>query len=190
MKTNEPFQNGRWLVLVIALCAGCGQTAAVKEEPPSPTVTTNFERLPALLAGVQGGGAVSVHEGLPDAFWEPELRGEEMRRKKSTQYHGYPFYEETPTLQENDVGQLTACLSAPSSFSRYSGPKNAGEYNADYCISWKTSSGETQALVSLECAEVKLYGPNSELHCDLSPPAAQQLKQLLERYRKNRPPKE
>ena len=186
MTTTSRLKNCGWLVLAIALCAGCGPRSVVPDEPPPPAIATSFERLPELLAGIQG-GEVSLYEGLPDAFWEPDLRAKHLKQKKTIRLHGYPFYEERPTLKDADSRQLTATLSAPSSFSGYSGLKSAGEYNPDYCISWKSSGGETQALVSLECAEVKLYGPKSELHCDLTPQAAEQLKQLLQPYRKNRP---
>lgn len=178
-----------WLFFVLALlCGGCGSRSAAPDEPPPPAIATSFERLPELLAGIQPGG-VSLYEGLPDAFWEPDLRGQHLQQKKTIRMHGYPFYEERPTLKEADGRQLTATLSAAGSYSAYSGLKGAGEYNPDYCISWKSSSGETQALISLECAEVKLYGPITDLHCDLTPQAAEQLKQLLQPYRKNRPAK-
>jgi len=188
LTTTNRLQSCGWLVLAIALGGGCGSRSVVPDEPPPPAIDTHFERLPELLAGIQA-GEVSLYEGLPDSFWEPDLRGHELKRKKTIRLHGYPFYEEKPTLKEADNQQLTATFYAASSFAGYSGLKSAGEYNPDYCISWKSSGGETQALVSLECAEVKLYGPKSELHCDLTPQAAEQLKQLLQPYRKNRPAK-
>lgn len=188
MTTTSRLKNCGWLVLAIALGGGCGSRSVVPDESPAPTIATSFERLPELLAGIHA-GEVSLYEGLPDAFWEPDLRGQQLKRKKTVRMHGYPFYEERPALKEADGRQLTATLSAPGSFAGYSGLKSAGEYNPDYCLSWKASGGETQVLVSLECAEVKLYGPKNELHCDLTPQAAEQLKQLLQPYRKNRPPK-
>ena len=188
MTTTNRLRNCGWLVLAIALGGGCGSRSVAPDEAPPPAIAANFERLPELLAGIQA-GETSLHEGLPDAFWEPDLRGQQLKRKKTIRVHGYPFYEERLPSKEADSRQLTSTLSAPSSFTAYSGLKSAGEYNPDYCISWKSSGGETQALVSLECAEVKLYGPKSELHCDLTPQAAEQLKQLLQPYRKNRPVK-
>ena len=44
----------------------------------------------------------------------------------------------------------------------------------------------TQALICLECREVKMFGPKGELHCDLSIEAGQRLAQLLSPYQKNR----
>jgi hypothetical protein len=178
-----------WLVMSAVLMAGCGQRSVVKDEPLPSAIDVRFDRLPILLAGIRQTDDVSVLEGLPDAFWEPELRGQELRRKKTVRVRGYPFYEETRKLPENDARQLTELLSARNAMSAYSGPKRTGEYNADYCITWKASGTETNALISLECAEVKLYGPKAELHCDLKPEAAKQLGQLLDRYRNFRPVK-
>ena len=175
--------GGAWL----ALNGGCGSRSAVTSESAPPAISASFERLPSLLAEIKGSD-VTLHEGLPDNFWEPELRGKELQRTKTIRIRSYPFYEEKLPLKEADSRQLTATLSAPGSFAPYSGAKSSGEYNPDYCRTWKASGGETLAMISLECAEAKLYGPNLELHCDLSSPAAEQLKQLFQAYRKYRPP--
>jgi hypothetical protein len=157
-------------------------------EPPPPATSSSFERLPAILPGIQG-TQVTLHEGLPDAFWDPNLRGKEIRSKKIVQMHGHPLYEDLPALKDGDKSLFTAIMSASPSYLPYSGPKSTGEYNADYCLTWKGASGETQALISLQCGEVKLFGPKSDLHCDLTPQALDQLKRLLDAYQKNRPAK-
>ena len=45
----------------------------------------------------------------------------------------------------------------------------------------------TQALICLDCREIKMFGPKCELHCDLSNEAAAGLTPLLSPYQKNRP---
>ena len=52
---------------------------------------------------------------------------------------------------------------------------------------WKLNGRLSHALISLECSEAKLYGPSSELHCDLKPEVTEQLKQLLKSYQNKRP---
>ena len=187
LTTSRRCVNWTWFTLAVVLCGGCGSRSSLKQEPPPPDISTSFDRLAELLAGIQNGGEVALHEGLPDPFWQPEIRGEELQRKKTFRLHGYPFYEEKRAFQKDDAQKLTLCLSTANSFSTYSGPKAAGEYNPDYCVTWRVSGVETQALISLECAEVKLYGPKSELHCDLSSQVVEQLKHLLQTYAKNRP---
>jgi hypothetical protein len=178
----------RWLMCAAALLAGCtGATdVEVGQEPPRP-VSTDFGRLPSVLEGIRKSGEVVLHEGLPSEFWEPQLREREVGRKKTTRLHGHPFYDERPALRAADAERLTALFSAKGSFRRYRGPKGCGGYHPDYCVEWKAGDGATRALISLECGEVKIFGPRSELHCDLSPEAGQRLEQWLGPYQKNRP---
>jgi len=190
MEKSLPTTNSMpWIVMSTVLFGGCGQRSVVKDEPLPPAIDVRFDRLPILLAAIRQSDVVSLLEGLPDAFWEPELRGQDLTRKKTIRMRGYPFYEETRKLPESDARQFTDLLSARNAMSPYSGPKQTGEFNPDYCITWKANGIETNALVSLECAEVKLYGSKAELHCDLKPETARQLRQLLDRYRKLRPVK-
>jgi hypothetical protein len=178
----------RWLVFAVVLLAGCGQEPPVEAryEPPART-DTRFERLPLVLQGIQKTGDVSLYEGLPSEFWEPELRAQERKQKKTIDLHGYPFYEEQLVLQGKDAEQLSILLSAKTSFQRYRGSKPCGGYQPDYCLQWKSNSTVTYVLISLECGEVKIFGPKGELYCDLSSGADRTLEQLLGSYRKNRP---
>ena len=79
--------------------AGCTQApnVDVEYEPPKQ-ISTDFGRLPAVLEGIRKSGEVVLHEGLPSEFWEPQLREQEMSRKKTIRLHGYPFYDERLAL--------------------------------------------------------------------------------------------
>lgn len=177
-----------WFILAAILLAGCSPQPGVDldYEPPPPT-DTNFERLPLLLSDIQKGGDVLLYEGLPGEFWDPQLQEQELREKETTGLHGYWFYEELLPLKSADGGQLTTLFSAAGSFQRYRPQKPCGAFHPDYCVVWKGGEAVTEALISLECGEVKMFGPQGELHCDLSPESAQALKPLLVPYRKNRP---
>jgi hypothetical protein len=78
-------------------------------------------------------------------------------------------------------------FSAKKSFKRYNGKKRCSDYHPDYCLEWKSDEDVTQALICLECREIKLFGPKHELQCDLSDEAAKVLAELLSPYQKNRP---
>ncbi len=170
-----------WLV-------GCKQEIQVHfDAAPPPPIETNFDRLPTVLSGIPKTGAVLLSEGLPSPFWEPQMLEQELARTKTIKLHGYPFYEDRLAMQGTDGEQFTALLSDRTSFVNYTDAKKGGGFHADYCLEWKTGEGTTHVVISLEGAEVKMYAPKSELHCDLSPEAAQKLRQLLSRYRKNRP---
>jgi hypothetical protein len=177
----------RSLLLVALLCLGCREAAEVVVEETPPAVSTDFARLPELLAGMQKKSKVLVYEGLPSQFWEPQLREQELNRKESLDVHGYPVYEEPITPSASDADQLTTLFSARESFLSFDNLNNkkCGGFTAEYCVEWTTGETVTQLLLCLECAEIMLFGPGSELHCNVSPAAAQQLKQLLGPYRKN-----
>lgn len=150
-------------------------------------IETNFDRLPTILTGIPKTGVALLYEGLPSEFWEPESLVQELARAKTIRLHGYAFYEELLALQGADGEQLTALFSARTSFANYTDGKKGGGFHADYGLEWKSGNETTHVVISLEDGEVKMYGPKSKLHCDLSQEAAQKLRQLLSRYRKNRP---
>lgn len=172
---------GLWLV-------GCKQEIKVAFDlTPPPPIETNFDRLPTILVGIPRTGAALLYEGLPSGFWEPQLLEQELARTKTIRLHGYPLYEEPLVTQGADGEQLTELFAARTSFAKYTDGKKGGGFQADYGLEWKNAEGTTHAIISLEIGEVRLYGSKSELHCDLSHETAQKLRQLLSRYRKNRP---
>ncbi len=175
-------------VLAVLWLVGCNQEVKVAVDiTPPPPIETNFDRLPTILAGIPKTGVALLYEGLPSDFWEPQLLEQELARTKTIRLHGYPFYEELLALQGTDGEQFTALFSARTSFTKYTDGKKGGGFHANYCLEWKTGEETTHVVIALECGEVKMFGPKSELHCDLSQEAAQKLRQLLSRYRKNCP---
>ena len=128
-----------------------------------------------------------LYEGLPSEFWEPQLREQELNRKKTIRLHGYHSMTTGSHSRRADAEQFTALFSAKGSFKRYRGQKACGGYHPDYCVEWKPGEATTRALICMECGEVKFFGPRSELHCDLIPEAGEKLAQWLAPYRKNRP---
>jgi hypothetical protein len=179
----------RSLLLMVMLCLGCRDATEIVVEEPPPAVSTDFARLQEVLAGVQKAGQVLLYEGLPSEFWEPQLRAQELAQKETLDVHGYPVYEEQLTLSDTDAEQLTSLFSARESYLPFDkvSRKKCGGFTAEYCAEWTTGETKTQLLICLECGEVMLFGPQSELHCNLSPDAAQRLKQLLSPYQKNPP---
>ncbi|HVW01676.1 MAG TPA: hypothetical protein VHB77_15090 [Planctomycetaceae bacterium] len=178
--------NLRWILLTACLFTGCSpasppETAGDQPERAAP----HFDRLPAILAGISG--PTTLYEGLPSAFWEPQQREAEATSKETVTLHGYRFYEEQPELSPADADALRALFADRQSYKPYHSQKNCSEFHADYCLEWQTAAGSTEAFVSLECAEVMLFTPQTDLHCDLTPDAAPKVKSLLGKYQENRP---
>ena len=148
---------------------------------------TNFAHLPLILAGIPKSSDISLYEGLPSEFWEPELLERELKEKKTIKLHGYRFYEELITMDGTDAEHLTALFSSKNAFKAFVKTKRCGGFYPGYCVEWSKAETTTQCLICLECGDVKMFGANSELHCDFSVDAHQKLKQLLGHYQKNRP---
>ena len=177
-----------YLILAASLFAGCSQASRVEVEYEQAQKTdANFANLPLVLEGIAKSRDVMLHEGLPSEFWEPELRERELNQKATIKLHGYPFYDEPLALNGTDAEHFTALLSAKKSFKRYAENKRCSGYHPDYCLEWKAGEAATQALICLECGEIKLFGSKCELHCDLSNEAEKVLTELLSPYQKNRP---
>lgn len=177
------------LLVIMGLCTGCAQAVDEAVPPDTPDrISTDFGRLPSLLEGVRKDREVIVYEGLPSEFWEPELREREARAKKTTRLHGYTFYEVPQALSGADAEQVTSLFAARGSFRRYRSQKACGGYHPDFCIEWKDGASRTRALICVDCGEVKFFGPDSELHCDLIPDAGERVLRWLAPYQKNRPP--
>ena len=177
----------RGMVLFVILCAGCSQASRVEVpyEPPIKT-DTSFANLPRILAAIPKSGETVLYRGLPSEFWEPELRAQALNQAKTIKLHGYPFYEEPIPIQGADAGRLTTLLSSGTTFRRLDGKKRCSGYSPDYSVEWKAGEAVTRALICLECAEVKMFGPKGELHCDLTTEAKQTLESSLGRYREDR----
>jgi hypothetical protein len=178
----------RWWALPIALLSGCTARpdVAIEEEPP-PAIETSFDRLADILSGISAGGDVLLYEGLPSEFWEPQLRQNALKEAETVSLHGYSVYDDVRQLPAEDAGPLTALFSARETFAPYRTRKACGGFQPEFCLEWKAGEAATQALISLECGEVKLFGPRGELYCDLTPAAAQTLKPLLLRHQIHAP---
>ena len=81
---------------------------------------------------------------------------------------------------------MSALFSSKTTFRRHDGKKRCSGYSPEYGVEWKAGEAVTRALICLECAEVKMFGPKGELYCDLSAEAKQTLESSLGRYREDR----
>jgi hypothetical protein len=129
-----------------------------------------------------------LHEGLPHQRFERELLASERRSKAVRELDGYSFYEEPLSLSREEAAQLTGLLSDRKTFEPFSGEKLCGGFHPDYAIEWQNGSSSYRALLCFGCYEAKLFGPAIEVRHDLSTLAGHDLKALLAKHHKNRPP--
>jgi hypothetical protein len=178
----------RWLLIAATMFAGCSQPAKTEPEfEPPKEVSTDFGRLRSVLEGIRRPGERVLYAGLPSEFWEPQLRELEVSRNRTVRLQGYLFYDARLELTAEDAERVTTLLSSERSFQRRRGAKTCSGYEPDYCIEWKSSDATTRILICLDCGEVKIFGPRTDLYCDLSSESNQKLDQWLKPYQK-RPP--
>jgi hypothetical protein len=129
-----------------------------------------------------------LYEGLPHQMYESQALEAEKKAKPTVTLHGFSFYRETLEVKAGDDQRLKTLMSDPGSFEAFSGEKRCGGFHPDYAVEWSAGGQVYQALLCFGCWEVKIYGPKGEAIYDIRGDARDQLKALLEPYRKNRPP--
>ena len=149
----------------------------------------NFKRyFPALLREFLAAKDLTLYEGLPHPFSERESFASERDRKQTTKLHGFYFYPAQQTVKLDDARSLQALFVQTDAFVPYRGPKACGGFHPDYALEWTAEEGTYQMLICFGCHEVKVFGPNSAVYCDIPSNTYQALKTLLSGYVKQRPP--
>jgi hypothetical protein len=157
------------IVLLVLILPGCSGPR---------TETTTLKQADRLV----------LYEGLPHPMYERQALEAEKKAKPTVTLHQFPFYRDPLELKAGDGQRLKALLGDPGSFAVYSGEKRCGGFHPDYAVEWSADGQTHQALICFGCWEIKVYGPKGEAIYDIRPEARDQLKGLLEPYRKNRPP--
>jgi hypothetical protein len=170
----------RWATVTLVGCtfAGCSG---------EPTVSTQFEPNKVVFATAREATRLTLYEGLPHQMFEATQLANELKTKATVTLHGFPFYQETLHLKEEDAARLKAALGDEGSFEPYGGPKKCGGFHPDYCAEWEADGLLYRCLICFGCTEVKVYGPGRALHCDIRPEVEKNLEKLLKPYRKSRP---
>lgn len=149
---------------------------------------TRFNENKFLFPTIHEADRVVLYEGLPHQMLEFKQLEEERRSKAIVMLHGFAFYQETLDLQEEDKRKLLALLGNAESFAPWIEEKKCDGFHPDYCVEWAVQDEIYRCSICFGCSEVKVYGPKDQLYCDIQRRAYEQLSQLLQKYRKNRPP--
>ena len=139
---------------------------------------------------IRRAGEISLFEGLPHEFYEPEVLKTEKQEKPTVELGGYPFYRNPLALKEADTAELRDLIGNADSFRAFSGEKKCGGFHPDYAVQWTYGNGKGVCLLCFGCGEAKIFYEGVETRLDLNRYAMKRLKAVLEPYRKNRPEKE
>lgn len=164
---------------------GAGEAAADDVALHDDTDTT-FENHTALAAAVKTANQAVLYEGLPSPA-EDDVFQKELSSKQTIELHGYRFYEEPLKLKSRDRRRLTGLFCNSRSFQPYGGEKAGGGFHPDFCVEWRIGDEVYHALVCFGSLQMKAYGPDQELLCDIKDEASKQLRRVLRTYRKQRP---
>ena len=127
-----------------------------------------------------------LHEGLPHPFDEEAL----LNKEKSKPYedlHGYAFYSELLSLTDDDTKRVSEMLGNPATYKQFRGEKKCGGFHPDYAVEWTTNGFCYMIFLCFGCGEAKVFASGTEYRFDLDGGAAATLKEILKKYRKNRP---
>lgn len=138
-----------------------------------------------LLANTEG---TEVFEGLPHQLFERSAMEAEKKNKKVFSVAGQYFYEKKLPVTETDKASLDLAFYADDFIRPYGGPKLCGGFHADYLIVWlRKDAPPTQALVCFGCGEIEFVFENSTFPADFTSGGYKSLKNILSKYRQERP---
>ena len=172
------------LLFAAALVGGCGvrPTGDARTE-----ADTRFAANKSLLAAVRDAGPPAVYEGLPHQYFDRERFEQERSQKPTLTLHGFPFYPAPLDVAPEDAAALTAVLADERMFEQLVSGKKCGEFHPDYLAEYRVGESAYRFLICFGCGEVRVFGPDGSLRCDVRHEARTSLEAPLKRYRKNRP---
>jgi hypothetical protein len=149
-------------------------------------VDTRFEENRSLFAAIRDAGDLTLYEGLPHQFYEPQQLEEEKQQKSTVTLHGFPFYAAPLDVGTEDAAKITGLLADERSFLQWRGEKKCGGFHPDYLAEYRVGESTYRFLICLGCHEIMAFGPDHSLRCDFQG-EAYKLEALLKKYHKSRP---
>jgi hypothetical protein len=146
---------------------------------------THVEQQPPFLK-IRAATTLVLHEGLPHPNVEYELFANEQK-KPCREIHGSAFYSELLSLSADDATRVSTLLGDAESYQPFREGKKCNGFHPDYAIEWTLAGKSYFILLCFGCGEAKVIGPGTELHYDLVDSARTTLREMLKKYRKNRP---
>jgi hypothetical protein len=150
-------------------------------------IEASFEKLKPLVAKLAADSKFTLFEGLPHQTWDREQLEEELKAKATVKRFGFPFYKTPNEVEAEDAEKLKALVQDPKSFIKFRGHKLCGGFHPDFSLVWGDGEEAIEIHICFGCHEIKAYGKDVEIYCDISGDAFDELEKLLQKYRKQRP---
>ena len=146
-----------------------------------------FAQIGTVTKSLVSSKEIQLFEGLPHQRWEKELLDEELKSKRTLELHEFPFYQEKRAMSEDDVAVVRRTLADVKSIEAWRGEKLCGGYHPDYLLEWREGEEVYRVQICLGCHELKFFGKDLEIYCDIHEDAFEKLAPVLKKYQKNRP---
>lgn len=152
-------------------------------KPEATPISRDLRNLPPLVATLEKRDRLVLHEGLPHPRVHRKEFAEELAAKKFVLLHDHHFYDAVIEMKAEDAARLAKLLSDPDSFRENSGRvKACNGFHPDFCAEWQVGEDVYRALICFGCSEVKVYGPASDVLCDMKNETQDALMKLLNPY--------
>ena len=157
---------------------------AQAELTPSEQVTFD-----SILKSSKAPASLTLYEGLPHQYHEPEIRQREIDTKRVVVIHGESFYEKPIKVGDDDIEPLRQISSLSSGYKSIQGFKMCGGFHADYCLKWISGTSISYVLICFGCGEIKFCDEKQTLISDLKQDTGNRFGDILRKYREQRPPR-
>ena len=163
---------------------------AVAEVGHQPTlrkekkIEASFVKLKPMVDRLREDSKFTLYEGIPRQNVSPKELDPELDPKDRVKRVGFMFYSSTKEVEADDVKKLRALIKDPKSFVKFRGFKLCGGFHPDFSLVWGTGDNAVEIHVCFGCHELKAFRKGVEVYCDIPNGTYEELKKLLQKYRK------
>jgi hypothetical protein len=148
---------------------------------------TTFDDYRKFVREIATADSLTMYEGLPGDFGEPELRKAELAKNIHVEIDGHEFYRGGKSLDAQEAAEMTRLFSKEGVAVAYGGAKTCGGFHPDFMAEWTVVNEKYRAHVCFGCHEIMAIGPGIDTLTDISDSHFPVLEKALLRYRDKRP---
>jgi hypothetical protein len=173
------------MTVLVALWGGWSYYRGSQAEHPDLTFWDLLQFWP-VSQGIRHSSSFTLYEGLPHQLAEAKLVASEIATKKTFKMRGFSFYERPLPITREDADTLQRLVTSPDTFWS-SVPKACGGFHPDYCLAWNDGGTTYYLMLCFGCHEMYFYDTKHEFIADVRHNAFPQFKDILDKYRAQRP---
>lgn len=184
------------LLFLIPIC--CLGASVTVQKVPGDSDVSFAEATVELIQAIRKAEKFEVYEGLPHSFEGKDFVENEIRSKTTVWFEENWFYTPSRPMPAEDRANLQRLLEG-GLVKPWKGFKFCGGFHADYAVRFESEDYAYLVLFCFGCHEARISrisldsqsnksSKEFRLTTDLAKDGFQELKELLKKYRKERPP--